>query len=112
MRDWSSDVCSSDLNGGGDSGRDADRLAVADPGRHARTARANAADAARSGGRRGRRYRWRLCDNAETVDRKSVVSGKSVSVRVDLGGRSIIKQNNTSYISVHDILYSLHTYDY
>src|SRR3546814_13214837 len=27
-------------------------------------------------------------------DRKSVVSGKSVSVRVDLGGRRIIKDNN------------------
>src|SRR3546814_18211657 len=33
-------------------------------------------------------------------DRKSVVSGKSVSVRVDLGGRRILKKkNNTSYIS-------------
>src|SRR3546814_19418740 len=29
------------------------------------------------------------------TDRKSVVSGKSVSVRVDLGGRRIIKQKNT-----------------
>src|SRR3546814_11970509 len=29
-------------------------------------------------------------------DRKSVVSGKSVSVRVDLGGRRIIKQKNLS----------------
>src|SRR3546814_19435974 len=28
------------------------------------------------------------------VDRKSVVSGKSVSVRVDLGGRRIIKKKN------------------
>src|SRR3546814_20878343 len=28
--------------------------------------------------------------------RKSVVSGKSVSVRVDLGGRRIIKKQNTS----------------
>src|SRR3546814_17119934 len=28
------------------------------------------------------------------VDRKSVVSGKSVSVRVDLGGRRIMKQKN------------------
>src|SRR3546814_11936475 len=28
-------------------------------------------------------------------DRKSVVSGKSVSGRVDLGGRSIIKKKNT-----------------
>src|SRR3546814_20472067 len=29
------------------------------------------------------------------ADRKSVVSGKSVSVRVDLGGRSIIKKKTT-----------------
>src|SRR3546814_17381062 len=29
-------------------------------------------------------------------DRKSVVSGKSVSVRVDLGGRRIIKKQNTA----------------
>src|SRR3546814_17389807 len=32
----------------------------------------------------------RACRSA--LDRKSVVSGKSVSVRVDLGGRSIIKK--------------------
>src|SRR3546814_17771915 len=31
-----------------------------------------------------------------TGDRKSVVSGKSVSVRVDLGGRRIIKNKNTT----------------
>src|SRR3546814_11818888 len=31
-------------------------------------------------------------DAADAGDRKSVVSGKSVSVRVDLGGRRIIKQ--------------------
>src|SRR3546814_11710751 len=30
------------------------------------------------------------------ADRKSVVSGKSVSVRVDLGGRRVIKKKNTS----------------
>src|SRR3546814_17395655 len=30
-------------------------------------------------------------------DRKSVVSGKGVSVRVDLGGRSIIKQKKHTY---------------
>src|SRR3546814_19531375 len=30
------------------------------------------------------------------VDRKSVVSGKSVSVRVDLGGRRIIQKNNNN----------------
>src|SRR3546814_12466371 len=36
--------------------------------------------------------------NIPRIDRKSVVSGKSVSVRVDLGGRRIIKKkknNNT-----------------
>src|SRR3546814_16409436 len=31
------------------------------------------------------------------IDRKSVVSGKSVSVRVDLGGCRIIKKKNTYY---------------
>src|SRR3546814_12683885 len=30
-------------------------------------------------------------------DRKSVVSGKSVSLRVDLGGRRIIKQKNNKF---------------
>src|SRR3546814_14805964 len=30
------------------------------------------------------------------VDRKSVVKGKSVSVRVDTGGRSILKKKSTS----------------
>src|SRR3546814_19036331 len=32
--------------------------------------------------------------NFELKDRKSVVKGKSVSVRVDLGGRRIIKKKN------------------
>src|SRR3546814_13649411 len=32
---------------------------------------------------------------AKKVDRKSVVQGKSVSVRVDPGGRRIIKKKNT-----------------
>src|SRR3546814_21158225 len=34
-------------------------------------------------------------ENYESIDRKSVVEGKSVSVRVDLGGRRIIKKKNT-----------------
>src|SRR3546814_20939730 len=33
--------------------------------------------------------------SVDPTDRKSVVSGKSVSVRVDLGGRRIIKKKNT-----------------
>src|SRR3546814_13958026 len=35
-------------------------------------------------------------DNWENVDRKSVVEGKSVSVRVDLGGSRFIKKNTTN----------------
>src|SRR3546814_13254090 len=34
-------------------------------------------------------------------DRKSVVQGKSVSVRVDLGGRRIIKKTNNVKYSMH-----------
>src|SRR3546814_12805484 len=34
--------------------------------------------------------------NKSYADRKSVVEGKSVSVRVDLGGRRIIKKKRTS----------------
>src|SRR3546814_20904378 len=34
-----------------------------------------------------------ISSETEAVDRKSVVSGNSVSVRVDLGGRRIIKKN-------------------
>src|SRR3546814_13941497 len=37
---------------------------------------------------------------AELQDRKSVVSGKSVSVRVDLGGRRIIKTQKTRILSL------------
>src|SRR3546814_11772293 len=33
------------------------------------------------------------------IDRKSVVSGKSVAVRVDLGGRRIIKKNKNNQIT-------------
>src|SRR3546814_13971585 len=36
-------------------------------------------------------------DALKAPDRKSVVSGKSVSVRVDLGGRRIIKKTKTQH---------------
>src|SRR3546814_12047322 len=36
------------------------------------------------------------------IDRKSVVSGKSVSVRVDLGGSSVIKRKK-EYTSIEDV---------
>src|SRR3546814_16908804 len=37
----------------------------------------------------------------DKTDRKSVVSGKSVSVRVDLGGRRIIKKKNIRHTRIH-----------
>src|SRR3546814_18568652 len=45
--------------------------------------------------------RWNKPDAIE--DRKSVVSGQSVSVRVDIGGRRIIHKNKTSSQSAHNI---------
>src|SRR3546814_19240152 len=88
ISDWSSDVCSSDLHG--------DSLSPLDAvGRLGRRRSAVARDVpapsvatpcggnATMAGVRG--------PTARPVDRKSVVSGKSVSVRVDLGGRRIIK---------------------
>src|SRR3546814_14592928 len=96
ISDWSSDVCSSDL-----AANDATLATVALrprliwgpgdphllPGLVAR---------ARAG-------RLRLIDGG---DRKSVVEGKSVSVRVDLGGRRIIK-NKTYACILLDIYASI-----
>src|SRR3546814_18147290 len=77
ISDWSSDVCSSDLADGGRQPR----------GEQPRTGAQRAADAA-GPDHFGRGAR----------DRKSVVAGKSVSVRVDLGGRRILKKKqNTRY---------------
>src|SRR3546814_11968988 len=67
ISDWSSDVCSSDLLG---------RPARYPP--------------RRGGGASGLQGLLRSRRTAE--DRKSVVYGKSVSVRVDLGGRRVIKK--------------------
>src|SRR3546814_8958630 len=87
ISDWSSDVCSSDLNpadflrhafarhgrGDGREGNQPDYGTAA-----------VAISPCRAAIRRGiaAKLRWE--------DRKSVVEGKSVSVRVDLGGRRII----------------------
>src|SRR3546814_16859118 len=95
ISDWSSDVCSSDLR--------RHRADIHGEGRHvqqvvedARDFREQHADVLAA----------RRCGDAEqpldgehkgvllTQDRKSVVEGKSVSVRLDLGGRRIIKKKN------------------
>src|SRR3546814_17397578 len=87
ISDGSSDVCSSDLaraaRPGARQGRHVGgrpfEAAAQDPG-----ARAQCRGAADRAQRRSR--------GAGRRDRKSVVSGKSVSVRVDLGGRRLIKK--------------------
>src|SRR3546814_16750172 len=43
------------------------------------------------------RHSARRIAGVRRTDRKSVVSGKSVSVRVDLGGRRILKQTKNKY---------------
>src|SRR3546814_11660036 len=108
ISDWSSDVCSSDLRydaiggkavvGPADRDADHDRLVVGDPRFRAHDRRMHdpltvdhAAEAARPGG----------VDDRRREDRKSAVEGKSVSVRVDLGGRRILKKKTTKKINKH-----------
>src|SRR3546814_13223536 len=100
ISDWSSDVCSSDLRlrvaatvdlepdvqigatlGKGGHGSDGDVHLV-------RRGQATGIDQAQ------RTVRSELATGMGGRDRKSVGEGKSVSVRVDLGGRRLI-QNNT-----------------
>src|SRR3546814_11784230 len=83
ISDWSSDVCSSDLVAG--------RLNVSrQPVTHA-LAVLKAQGFLEASGRQG--LTVAPIDPA-LLDRKSVVEGKSVSVRVDLGGRRIIKKKH------------------
>src|SRR3546814_14959224 len=119
ISDWSSDVCSSDLRAGGTQVGGA--LQAPEPGDFDRitvTIMANGTDLATYAV--DRRGQWLLpLPNASppfgpgppprtapvTVDRKSVVSGKSVSVRVDLGGRRIIKKKNNKYETRNNSIY-------
>src|SRR3546814_18244227 len=106
ISDWSSDVCSSDL-------------AAAPPPEGSRRgpltrAERQPAQADRRYRRQGHRHaelprrrhhrvplrEWRILlhrdEHPPAGDRKSVVEGESVSVRVDLGGRRIIKKKNNN----------------
>src|SRR3546814_13819774 len=84
--DWSSDVCSSDL---GDEGGFAPNVH-----NHEAAIQLILKAIAEAGYEPGSQIALGLdCASSEFYrDRKSVVSGKSVSVRVDLGGRRIIKE--------------------
>src|SRR3546814_15262968 len=86
ISDWSSDVCSSDLGPLG--------LRVVGQG-GVLVARARV-------DRRGDA-------GADDCDRKRVVSGKSVSVRVDLGGRRLIKKNTITNLVIN-CTYSPHSH--
>src|SRR3546814_20178785 len=101
ISDWSSDVCSSDLD---DAQLDA--LAVREHGATQTLVNWDkiAARVVDVNGRHGisgallpfsAEGAVRVVD---ALDRKSVVSGQSVSVRVDLGGRRIIKKKNRATV--------------
>src|SRR3546814_13911347 len=104
ISDWSSDVCSSDLHGCLGRGG-AERLTKLEE--HVIKTRGSVKALIRQGVmtrvestdyRRRARQAPAPAHRRGTQgppDRKSVVSGKSVSVRVDLGGRRIIKQKTT-----------------
>src|SRR3546814_18743566 len=98
ISDWSSDVCSSDLFG--DQPVDEIEIGIVDAIRRhdvdrvAQRPQQHAAieeEAQQRRPKRGEIVAMRLRE-FERGDRKSVVSGKSVSVRVVLGGRRILKQ--------------------
>src|SRR3546814_19809153 len=98
ISDWSSDVCSSDLGREIEEGQE--RLAVLyqafgglgilDP---------VFLDEDLDGGFRRRPVRCVEHLAQIVLDRKSVVSGKSVSVRVDIGGRRIIKNKKPALLA-------------
>src|SRR3546814_11603291 len=117
ISDWSSDVCSSDLSFPllpfvlsraelvevpyrstvphppfDTPLRQAQGLLRANGGRVSPHAR-HSPDGAAGGPVQGASRRF-ACRRPVSRDRKSVVSGKSVSVRVDLGGGRIIKKKN------------------
>src|SRR3546814_20568466 len=95
ISDWSSDVCSSDLG----PGRDVVGTDVPVAGQSHRAWRASevevfdpdAADVVADG-------LDQVCQtrSVRREDRKSVVEGKSVSVRGDVGGRRIVKKKNVT----------------
>src|SRR3546814_12842533 len=104
ISDWSSDVCSSDLGirkgatPGASGVRGMDRHRDVNERKERITALANLQSRTPIPGswaaRSSATLRW--AGTGSRRDRKSVVSGKSVSVRLDLGGRRILKKQKNS----------------
>src|SRR3546814_13403281 len=103
ISDWSSDVCSSDL-GGLAGAREAEEDRGVACWAYVRRAVHREHVAIRQQVVENREHRLLDLARIDGADRKSVVEGKSVSVRVDLGGRRIIKKKNRvqSYIKSID----------
>src|SRR3546814_15805664 len=102
ISDWSSDVCSSDLRRWHTPGRDRPAGCRADRLGYGGCAGRGADRPARPAGkvdRPGNPDQWPgavlRAGTWSAADRKSVVSGKSVSVRVDLGCRRTLTQTMT-----------------
>src|SRR3546814_11953335 len=101
ISDWSSDVCSSDLIGIAVLGKDQCHLGqclecIFDVELHRGRLVDRGGWNTKVGDRDVLLVELRhelLSKRTEQQDRQSVVSGKSVSVRVDLGGRRLIKKN-------------------
>src|SRR3546814_17597745 len=108
ISDWSSDVCSSDLHRLA-AVRSSSWFVPCEAGRFCGTPSRPPATARRGAGggggtaertARGDQHR-QLTPGRRAADRKSVVEGKSVSVRVDLGGRGIIKKNTPNTYQIY-----------
>src|SRR3546814_15613469 len=94
ISDWSSDVCSSDLM----NIPPEDAPAAAQPGieQPRNPAAATRPPEIKAGQDHHDRQGSRHIDQPGADDRTSVAKGKSVAVRVDPGGRRIIKMKNIS----------------
>src|SRR3546814_15123185 len=102
ISDWSSDVCSSDLVELQEGRRQARRQRDDAAGLGDAQGDAHGGDE-ENGDDDGARHAPLLQrpheDEAEAGERKSVVSGKRVSVRVELGGSRTIKKKKKQYTS-------------
>src|SRR3546814_18930270 len=97
ISDWSSDVCSSDLFVAMMPCADESALwrTRKYPGQRSGAAKRASSGWSAAAAAASRTAAAQAASSVAAVERKSVVEGKSVSVRVDLGGRRIFQKNIT-----------------